>query len=74
MIKVPTAEDARQIELQKQSFVANTRLQLTGQFLNTIIGRLDVDPTKVDDNVGMALAYANSMLMAMGIIVNLPVE
>jgi ribosome assembly protein YihI (activator of Der GTPase) len=65
----------QQYELQKQSFVANTRLRLAEMYLNTLIGRLDADLTadgQMEVLVDMSIDYANALMNKLGIV--LPVE
>ena len=71
------SDQEKQIELQKQSFIANTRLRMAETYLNTLLGRVDVDLT--DENtkaaiVQMSVDYANELMFSLGITVKLPVE
>lgn len=61
----------QQIELQKASFVANTRLRMAETFLNTLIGRSDVDLTVEGQGellVDVSVDFANTLMMKLGII------
>jgi len=46
MQKIPTKQELAELNLQKRAMYANTRFQLSTQFLNTLIGRDDFDMTK----------------------------
>ena len=77
MIKVPSIDDQRKAQLQKQSFIAQTRLNLATQFLNTMIGRADADinnESTIDALPSLALDYADSLMIKMGMIIKTPVE
>lgn len=70
-------EQKNQMELQKASFVANTRLRLTETFLNTLLGRSDVDLTLDETEttlVKLAFDYSNALMLSLGMIVKTPVE
>lgn len=76
--KLPnTLQKEREIEMQKMSFIANTRLQFSTQFLNTMIGRLDFDLTQEDTKshlIDLSVDYANGLMEKLGMIVITNVE
>lgn len=77
MYKVPTPEEKAQVELQKQSFIANTRLQLSEKLLNTIVGRPDFDVTAEgakESAVEMLVDYATQLMLKLGMVVLTHVE
>ena len=60
-----------QLELQRQSFVVNTRLQMSQQFLNTLLARMDIEPENAgfkEALLDMALEYANLLMNKQGIV------
>lgn len=66
-----TQDQKQQLELSRQSFIVNTRLRMAETFLNTLIGRPDVDI--VDEKfkeflVDMSLDYANLLMTKLGIL------
>lgn len=79
MQKIQTLDERQQqkaqLELQRQSFIVNTRLQLSQQFLSTLLARLDIEPenemfkTALPD---LAVDYANALMTKLGIV--LPVQ
>lgn len=61
----------QQLELQRQSFIVNTRMRLAETFLNTMIGRLDVDLTadgEGDALIDASIDYANGLMTKLGIV------
>ncbi len=61
----------QQMELQKASFVANTRLRMAETFLNTLIGRPDVDLTVQGQGellVDVSVDFANTLMAKLGIV------
>jgi hypothetical protein len=61
----------KQAELQKASFVVNTRLRLAETFLNTLIGRADVaieDEKFKEFLTDLSVAYANELMAKLGIV------
>lgn len=61
----------QQIELQRASFVANTRLQLAQTFLNTLLGRPDVEIEKPEFKevlTDISVEYANCLMGKLGIV------
>lgn len=74
MQKIQTLDERQQqkaqLELQRQSFVVNTRLQLSQQFLNTFLGRLDIEPENdvfKEALPELAVEYANNLMNKLGI-------
>ena len=60
-----------QLELQRQSFVVNTRLQMSQQFLNTLLARMDIKPENEvfkEALPDLALEYANLLMNKQGIV------
>lgn len=75
--KLPNAQEQQQIELQKQSFIANTRLRLAETYLNTIIGRPDFDVTLDEAKeiaAEMAVDFSTALMVKLGMVVLTPVE
>lgn len=63
---------AQQHEMQRQSFILNTRLRLAEAFLNTLIGRADVDLTadgQVEALADMSIETANTLMIKLGLVV-----
>lgn len=66
------SQQKQQMEMQKASFIASTRLQMSQSFLNTLIGRLDVDLTKDGQGealVDMSVEFSNTLMIKLGLIV-----
>lgn len=62
----------QQIEMQRQSFIVNTRLRLAETFLNTMLGRPDVDLTangQAEMLVDYSIEVANTLMIKMGLVV-----
>lgn len=62
----------QQIEMQRQSFIVNTRLRLAETFLNTMLGRHDVDLTangQAEMLVDYSIEVANTLMIKMGLVV-----
>jgi ribosome assembly protein YihI (activator of Der GTPase) len=61
----------QQVELQRQSFIVNTRLRLAETFLNTLLGRLDIEIEKNDYKEilpDIAIDYANELMTKLGLV------
>lgn len=66
------SDQEKQLAMQHQSMILQTRLRLSESFLNTLIGRLDVDLTKadqVDPLCDMSIEFANTLMIKLGMIV-----
>lgn len=71
------SQQKAQIELQKQSFVVNTRLRLAESFLNSMIGRPDIELEKEGFKeflTDLSVDYANCLMAKLGIVLPAPVE
>jgi ribosome assembly protein YihI (activator of Der GTPase) len=69
--KIPTAEEQKQMDLQKQAALTQTRYNLSSVFLNTLMGRQDADLTADDMRealVDISVDYADALLVKLGII------
>jgi ribosome assembly protein YihI (activator of Der GTPase) len=69
--KIPTAEEQKQMDAQKQAAITQTRYNLSSTYLNTLMGRLDTDLTAdgmKDALVDISLDYADALLDKLGII------
>lgn len=71
------SQQKAQLELQRQGFVVNTRLQLSQQFLSTLLSRLDIEPENAMFKTALpdlAVDYANALMTKLGIVLPTPVE
>lgn len=65
-------KQAQQAKMQQQAMVLQTRLRLSENFLNTMIGRVDIDLTDQDllePMVNMSIDFANTLMIKLGMIV-----
>lgn len=65
-------KQAQQIQMNQQAMIFQTRLRLSETFLNTMIGRLDVDLTKadqIDPLCDMSIEFANTLMIKLGMII-----
>lgn len=61
----------QQLDLQRQSFVVNTRLRLAETFLNTMIGRLDIEVEKhgyIEILTDLSISYSNCLMEKLGLV------
>jgi len=71
------SDQKKQLDLQRQSFIVNTRLRLTENFLNTLLGRLDIEVEKDDYKeilTDIAIGYANTLMNKLGIVFTSNIE
>lgn len=75
MHKIPTMQEQsqqkQQLELQRQSFIVNTRLRLAETFLNTMIGRPDIDLENGNNQpflTELSIEYANVLMTKLGLV------
>lgn len=62
----------RQLQAQQHAAIMQTRLNMSQAFLNTLIGRLDVDLGKdnqLEPLVDMSIEFSNTLMIKLGIIV-----
>lgn len=65
-------KQVQQIAMNQQAMIFQTRLRLSETFLNTMIGRLDVDLTKadqIDPLCDMSIEFANTLMIKLGMII-----
>lgn len=75
MQKIPTFQETQaqkqQAAAQMQNFIITTRLNLAQSFLNTLLGRLDLEPEKEelkDALPDIAINYADSLMRKLGLV------
>lgn len=69
MIKVPSSDEMKKIEMQKMLQISQLRFQISNQILNTILSRPDCDVDKVEANIDTSLIYANIFMEKLGMII-----